>query len=389
MSGSKPTIAVVGAGMGGLALAAALVRAGVDVQVYEQAGRFARVGAGIQMSPNAVKVLRGLGLEAHIRGFAFQPPSWRSRVWDTGEEKFNYPLGQVAEERYGAPYLQLHRGDLHAALASAVPPAFIHLGKCLTGLEQDAGGVELHFSDGSRARADAAVGADGTHSRVRELLVGGSEPLLTGRVAYRAVFPAERLNGYAIDDHTKWWGEDRHIVIYFVNNRRDEVYLVTSVPEPDWVLESWSATGDLEVLRAAYAGFHEQVRRVLAACPAVHKWAILERQPLPRWSFDRVTLLGDACHPMTPYMAQGAAMAMEDAVVLARCVADAGAAALPERLRLYEQVRRERATRVQLTSHRNQWMGQSTDAGWVYSYDAWQAPLEPAPAVPAESTGPK
>lgn len=385
MTKKRPSIAVVGAGMGGLVAAAALGRAGMDVTVYEQAAGFTRVGSGIQMGPNAMKVLRGLGLERQICSFAFRPPSWRSRVWDTGEEKYNFLLGDTVEARYGAPYLQLHRGDLHEALASLVPPSVIQLNRRLTGFDPGAGGVTLHFEDGGSARADALIGADGTHSRVRELLLGPERPHLSGRVAYRAVYPAARLNGYTIDDHTKWWGLDRHIVVYFTNNRRDEVYLVTSVPEPDWVLESWSAKGDLGQLRGAYEGFHEQIRRVLAACPDVHKWAIVERQPLPRWSHGRVTLLGDACHPMTPYMAQGAAMAMEDAVVLARCLEGAEPDALSRRLVQYESLRHERTSRVQLTSHENKWMGSSTDADWVYSYDAWQAPLEPQPGAAAPS----
>lgn len=377
MSKTAPSIAVIGAGMGGLAAAAALGRAGFEVNVYEQATRFARVGAGIQMGPNAMKVLRGLGLEAHVRSFAFQPFSWRSRVSDTGEEKYEYPLGTTVEARYGAPYLQLHRGDLHAALASLVPEDVIHLNKCLAGFEQATDGVTLHFTDGARVGADALIAADGTHSRVRELLLGQEQPELSGRVAYRAVYASARLDGYPIDEHTKWWGPDRHLVHYYTNNRRDEVYFVTSVPEPEWALESWSAEGDLNVLREAYSGFHGQVRRILASCPEVHKWAIVERKPLERWSVERVTLLGDACHPMTPYMAQGAAMALEDAVVLSRCLQDAERDALPQRLALYEQMRKERTARAQRISHENTWMSGDTDADWVYGYDAWQVPLTP------------
>jgi 6-hydroxynicotinate 3-monooxygenase len=384
----KPSIAIVGAGMGGLAAAGTLRRAGFDVSVYEQASKFARVGAGIQVSPNAFRILRGLGLEAHIRSFAFQPPSWRSREWDTGAEKFDYPLGAAAEEKYGAPYVQMHRGDLHAALASVVPEDIVHLNLKLTGIDQDGTGVALQFADGTRTRADAVIGADGTHSRIRELMVGDQRPVITGRVAYRTVFPASLLNGYPIDEHTKWWGPDRHIVVYYVNNRKDEVYFVTSVPEPDWAIESWSAQGDLTVLRKAYAGFHEQVQRILAACPQVHKWAIVERQPLPRWTEGRITLLGDACHPMVPYMAQGAAMAMEDAVVLARCLEGRDADGLHEGLVQYEQARKERTSKVQLTSHLNRWMGSNTNGDWVYSYDAWTVPLDPpTPQIPVAVHG--
>ena len=164
------------------------------------------------------------------------------------------------------------------------------------------------------------VAADGIHSRARELWLGAEQANFTGRVAYRTTFPAALLDGAEIDQCCKWWGPDRHIVIYYVTANRDEIYFVTSVPEPEFAVESWSATGDLEKLRAAFAGFHEQVRRVVNACPRVHKWAIVDRDPLPRWRDGAMVLLGDAAHPMTQYMAQGAATAMEDAVVLSRCI---------------------------------------------------------------------
>ena len=261
----------------------------------------------------------------------------------------------------------------------------IFLGKKLVGLDQSGTGVRLTFADGSHAEADAVVGADGVHSVVREILLGPEAPIHRGRVAYRAVFPSRLLNGLDLGpSRTKWWGPDRHIVIYYTTRVRDEVYFVTSVPEPaDWLTpESWSATGDVRALRAAYQGFHPDVRAVLEACPACHKWAILEREPLPRWSVDRVVLLGDACHPMTPYMAQGAATALEDAVVLARCLETVGLDDLQTAFALYEQHRKPRTSRIQAISSANTWgrtAEPSTD--WLYGYDAWDAPLEaPAPA---------
>lgn len=358
--------------MGGLTAASTLRRGGIEVQVYEQASRFTRVGAGIQQSPNALKVLRELGLEPHLRRVAFQPQSWVNREWDTGAltNEFRYHEG-----RFGVPYLLLHRGDLHAALASIVPPEIVHLGARLVGLEQSRTNVTLFFADGSRAQADAVIGADGVHSRVRESLLGPEQPHFSGRVAYRTTFPAARLGNLMIDDCVKWWGPDRHIVMYYVNPRRDEVYFVTSTPEPEFEVESWSAKGELSVLREAYAGFHAQVRAVLAACPEVHKWALVERDPLPRWSDGRITLLGDACHPMTPYMAQGAAAAMEDAAVLSRCLSGVDADGVEHALRRYELSRKERTARIQLTSRLNTWMRQKTEADWVYEYNAWQVPL--------------
>jgi 6-hydroxynicotinate 3-monooxygenase len=374
----QPSLAIIGAGMGGLTLAAALHQRGFAVRVYEQAPKFVRLGAGIQMSPNAVRVLRGIGLEERIRARAFQPRSWTNREWDTGTLTNELVLGAGAEAKYGAPYLLMHRGDLHEALASRVPPELISLDKKLTDVDWRGSAVTLRFSDGSSAQADAVIAADGIHSRVRELWRGAERANFTGRVAYRTTFPASLLGGYPIDECCKWWGPDRHIVIYYVTANRDEVYFVTSVPEPEFTVESWSATGDLTTLCAAFTGFHEQVRRVVEACPRVHKWAIVDRDPLPRWGDGRMVLLGDAGHPMTQYMAQGAATAMEDAVLLTRCL-EAGPDDIPGAFRRYETVRRERTAQIQGTSQKNTWMREATDPDWVYGYDAWTAPLDPEP----------
>jgi 6-hydroxynicotinate 3-monooxygenase len=371
-----PSIGIVGAGMGGLAAAAALHRRGIGVTVYEQARRFARLGAGIQVGCNAMQVLRGLGLEPRLRQQAFYPRSWNNRDAGTGQVRYDQIFGHTAEQKYGAPYLLAHRGDLHAALASAVPADRIRLGHQVTGLDDDGAAVVLRFADGRRARHDAVVAADGVHSLIRDLLFGQREVNFTGRIAYRTTFPAALLAGYPIDECTKWWGADRHIVIYFVKPDRSEVYFVTSQPEPGFTVESWSATGDVTALRAAFAGFHSQVRHVLAACPAVHKWALADRDPLPRWHDRNVTLLGDACHPMTPYMAQGAAMALEDAAVLARLLAGvADQAGLRDSFRRFEASRKARTSRVQLTSRANTWLRGKTDVDWVYGYNPWTAPL--------------
>jgi 6-hydroxynicotinate 3-monooxygenase len=294
------------------------------------------------------------------------------------------PLGAEAEARYGAPYLLGHRADLHAALKSRVPDECIALDKRLTDLSQGETGATLTFADGSTTGADIVIATDGLHSRAREVLFGPEQPRFTGNVAYRAVFPTARLNGLMLDDNCKWWGPDRHIVIYYVNPQKDELYFVTSVPDPDWKLDSWSAMGNLSELRAAFAGFHPDVMRVLDACPAVHKWAVADRDPIPRWSEGRVMLMGDAAHPMTPTMAQGAAQALEDAMVMARCLERFGYEDVAGAFRTFEAHRRARAAQIQLTSHRNVWMRGRTDGGWLYDYDACTAPLDEAAPDAAE-----
>jgi 2-polyprenyl-6-methoxyphenol hydroxylase-like FAD-dependent oxidoreductase len=291
MTVPRLSIAIVGAGIGGLTAAATLRQVGVRVQVYEQAERFARVGAGIQMMPNSMKVLSGIGVESMLRQWAFAPVSHLNREADTGKITNELPM---PEDRYGAPYLCMHRATLHQALASVVPPECLNLGKKLIGLEQLSDEVELSFADGSRTWADAVVGADGVHSTVRDIILGPEQrPYNRGRVAYRAVFPATLLGGRELGpSRTKWWGTDRHIVIYYTTAVRDEVYFVTSVPEPlEWMTpESWSTTGDIHVLREAYRDFHPDVRAVLDACPACHKWAIWNVS----LSFDGTTV-GSCC----------------------------------------------------------------------------------------------
>ncbi len=370
-----PSIAIIGAGMGGLAAAAALRRVGIDVTVYEQAAQFIRLGAGIQIGCNAMKVLRGLGLESRLREQSFYPRSWNNRDWRTGEVKFDMIFGESAERKFGAPYLLAHRGDLHAALASIVPHDYVKLSHRLVGLDEINGGVRLAFANGAIAVADAVIGADGVHSVVRDILFGASPVNFTGRIAYRTIYPAAFLGGQKIDDCTKWWGEDRHIVIYYVKPDRSEIYFVTSQPELDFRIESWSAKGDVEELRSAFEGFDRQVESVLAACPDVHKWAIVDRDSLAPWADRNVTLLGDACHPMTPYMAQGAAMAIEDAAVLSRCLEGVEGEGVANAFRRFEASRKDRTARAQQTSRTNTWLKEKTDADWVYAYDAWTVPL--------------
>jgi 6-hydroxynicotinate 3-monooxygenase len=369
------SVAVIGAGIGGLTAAAALRRAGLDVEVFEQAKQFTRLGAGIQQTPNAVMVLRALGLEERLRTLGYQPSVMHYRDAVSGEILWEKAQGRKAEEQFGAPHLLLHRGDLHEALASLVPPELVHLDRKLSSFEQNENGVRMQFEDGSTASADMMIAADGVHSLVRETLFGPEKPRYTGRVAYRTVFPSRLLNGANIDGSAKWIGADRHIVIYYVNANEDEIYFVTSTPEPDFSVESWSAAGDMDTLRSAYRGFHPQVRTVLDACPAAHKWAIIERDPMPCWTDRRVALLGDACHPMTPYVAQGAASAIEDAAVLARCLKDCARADIEAALLQYAQTRQPRTARIQTLSSLNSVDRLRQEYEAIYGYDTWTAPL--------------
>ena len=369
------SIAIVGAGMGGLTAAAALLRVGHQVTVYEQSRAFSAVGAGIQLTANATRALRPFGLVEGLRDSSFFADAAYNREWDTGKITNILPLGKPLEERYGEPDLMMHRASLHSALLSLVPAANLRLGAKLTGLDRTAGGTTLVFADGSRVRADAVIAADGIHSVVREILFGAEKPQFTGRVAYRTTYPVSLLKGAPIDGRCKWWGPNSHIVHYYTTHAHDEVYFIAVTPEPDFAVESWSARGDRDMLLAAYDGYHPTALAILGASPDIRKWALVERDPMPVWGEDGITLLGDACHPMMPFMAQGAASAIEDAVVLARCLQGVEREEVPAALRRYESNRRERTARIQLTNRQNTWLKQKTDTDWVYEYDAWTVPL--------------
>jgi salicylate hydroxylase len=381
---SAPVIGILGAGIGGLAAAVSLRQAGHAVTVFEQASRFARVGADINLTPNAVRALDGIGVGEALRETAARPRYRISRMWDTGEETSRLGMAEEAEARYGAPQLTLHRADLMSALEAALPAGLVQLGRRAQSVTQDEHGVSIGFADGSTAQVAALVGADGIHSVARAALFGQESPRFTGVVAFRAVVPAERLAGVPnLDSFTKWWGAtpESQIVTFPLNRGRD-IFIFATTAQESWRHESWTQPGSVDELRGFYADFHPEARALLDACDEVLKTALWERDPLPAWSRGRVTLLGDSAHPMLPFMAQGAGMAVEDAIVLARALTSVAEAEIPAALLRYEAARRERTARIQLGSRANTWLREVGNADWVYGYDAWQVPL-PAPAAHA------
>ena len=370
-------IAVIGAGLGGMTVAGLLQRHGFPVNVYEQAPAFSRIGAGIHLSSNVMLVMRRLGIERTLSDIALHPDAFVSRQWDTGEVLFELPFDPASEARYGAAYINVHRGDLHSVLESALVPATIAFGKKLSHIDSSSSAVRLFFEDGSQAEADLVIGADGLNSKVRDHLLGPEKPHYTGHIAHRAIFPATLLNGLPIRACTKWWGPGHHILVYYMTQAREEVYIVTSAPQQEWTSSAAFVPCDRGELVAAFDGYHAELRQVVKAATEITKWPIFDREPVERWSGDRIVLLGDACHPMRPYMAAGAAMAIEDAGILARCIAEIGSADAGESFAWYEANRKPRVRKVQQISMVNTWLRTPVDPEWFFRYDACVVPLEP------------
>ena len=371
------SIAVIGAGLGGLTAAVALRRAGFDVHVYEQAPELTEVGGGINMGPNAARVLYRLGLGEGLDREAVRPLSTHQRRWQDGRTLQRASLNPRCEELYGAPHLTVHRADLLAIIASAFPRERVHLGHRLVGLDDQGDRVTTRFANGAEATADLLVGADGINSAVRAALLGQEAPRFARCVAYRGLVPAERITDLGLEIGSQSWvGPGGHLVHYFVSRAR-LLNFVGWTEHDTWNREDWTDRATITRALAAFEGWHPQIRRIIAAADTCFIWALFDREPLPRWSVGRVTLLGDACHPMYPFMGQGAAQAIEDGATLAACLAADGAGDPVKTLRRYEELRRPRVTRLQEMSRINKTRfhlpdgpaQQARDAEWARAGD--------------------
>jgi salicylate hydroxylase len=386
-------IAIIGGGMGGLALAGSLYKRGIRAHLFERAPAFGEVGAGIQMTPNAVKVARALGLWEELRKFSFLPQCIVGRNWHTGRETFRTPLVDECPRLYGAEFFHIHRADLHRILLSMVRPDSLTLGAPCISVTQTRDSAAARFADGSEFEADLIVGADGIQSTVRNSLFGNEAPRFTGNMCWRTVIPFEKPALEMVSpDSSFWLGPKGHVVTYYVSAGR-AVNVVAIRETEAWVEESWNVPSSREELTAGYPGWHPNVLNLFAKADKVFKWGLFDRDPMKTWTSGRITLLGDAAHPMLPFLSQGAAMAIEDGYVLAAAIADGTDPVVA--LKHYERLRLPRTSRVQLESrkrgetyhiasplkqmcrdvvYRMKQMvnphSSGLQASWVYSYDA-------------------
>jgi salicylate hydroxylase len=385
---TRPRIAIVGGGIGGLAAAAFLRREGLPSTVYEQAAQLTEVGAGLVVAPNAARLLRRLGVLDSLRERAVRlETGWEFRRWADGTVLSSESLSVACQRLYGEHTYTAHRADLLRVIQSLVPARSIELGRKCTGLDSRRGALRLHFAGGHWADADVVIGADGVHSAVRCAMLGDSPATYSGICAFRALVPAGTAPQFARRPaQVLWIGPGHHLVHYPVC-AGELVNLVAFAPAGDYTTESWTATAATQEFLAEFDGWDPRLAGLIRAAGTPGRWALLDRPPLPRWSQGGATLLGDAAHPMFPFFAQGAAQSIEDAAVLARCLADdAGNPAAA--LRRYEELRIPRTTRLQAASHDRAQANHLPDGpgqrardaafaqgnplvanGWIYSYD--------------------
>ena len=391
---SQRSALIVGAGIGGLTAALALAQRGWQVLILEQAEQLSALGAGIQLGPNAVRLLHGLGLEQTLAERGFAPEAIVARDWRSGRLLTRESLGESARQRWGAPYWQLHRADLQQILRQAVretPAIELRLGAAVSRIDIDS--RRVHTAEG-RDTAHLIIGADGIHSRVRESLFGGQAARYTGQSAWRLLVPSRRLEGPAPPPEAAiWMGPGRHLVHYYLRGAR-LINCVAVVEKSSWPHESWTHPGDYAELTGEFAAAHPALRRLIEAGAEegrCFQWGLFDRPPLPRWHRGAVALLGDACHPSLPFLAQGAAMAIEDALVLATCLAETPR--IESALSHYTARRWQRCTAVQTRSRRNARLFHLTGVlaalrnlallsglasparttRWLYGFDALQA----------------
>jgi salicylate hydroxylase len=381
-------IAIIGGGIGGLATAVALTKAGFEAEVFEQASELRELGAGVQVAPNATRILEWLGVGSSVNRSAVRPEAAIARRWEDHRVLSVNPLGASALAAFGAPYLTIHRAELQRALAASIAAKRLHFGRQALSVENTDSGAEVVFADGTSVRAAAVVGADGIHSVIRQRLAP-DQPRFSGETMYRGLVAASRLPDALLQPAvTLWLGPGQHCVAYPIDGGRTVSFGATTPATGEWREESWTAKGDPAEMLSRYEGWSDQLRTLLAAADEVSRWALHDREPLSTWVRGRICLLGDAAHPMLPFMAQGVNQAIEDAAALAASFERHGLGSAERALLTYQEARVPRTTQLLQMSLQNNARFHLSDgplqeqrdaamaranpgaSGWLYGHDA-------------------
>jgi salicylate hydroxylase len=384
MGSSAPTrVAVVGAGIGGLTVAIALQAKGFDVDVYDQATELSAIGAGVSVGANGLRLLDRIGLGEALRDVSSNLRRIQFHHWKTGEIFYEHPMGDWYSDRFGAPFLGAHRADFHDVLLDRFDGT-LRLGHKCVSVHESPDRVDVEFANGATTRADIVIGADGLRSAVREHVAGPDEAVFSAMSCFRGLVSTDKVPGGDQFGLTFFLGPNRHMVAYPVRGG-DSLNFVAYVPGPEWTLESWSAQSSTAEAVAVFEGWNDIVTTLLGNTGEIGRWALYDREPLREWGTDRVTLLGDAAHPMLPHAGQGSNQAIEDAHVLAGLLGSQ--LPIAAALRRYEQIRRPRTRQIQLGSRANVACYQVPDGqpavernarlvalpdnvAWIHAYDA-------------------
>ena len=342
-------VLIAGGGIAGLTAALACIKAGLEVQVFERAEALSEIGAGIQIGPNAARVMSAIGVGDALEKVSSVPEYQEMRLGQINQNIFRSKLGAHATEKYGAPYYLVHRADFINVLGDALKaraPGALTLGRSVSGYENTADGVTLNFADGSSVKGDVLIGADGIHSTLRAAMFGPEKPKFTGNVVWRAMLPAtDALKRLIPNSMCIWVGPEKHCVTYWLRGG-ETLNFVGAVEREGWTQESWVEPGPKEDFVADFGGWCKPISAVVDAANDCTRWALFDRDPMPKWTDGNTALIGDACHPMLPFLAQGAAMGIEDAWVVVQALASAGGD-IPAALSRYKEIRYPRASKVQ------------------------------------------
>lgn len=385
---SRCHVIVIGAGIGGLTAALSLQRHGCTVSVYEQAAELQELGAGLLVTPNAMRALNHLGVGRQVAEASSASAEALSKHYKSGAVLQRRPGSSEYETKDGAGHFQVHRADLHDVLRAAVlqnDASCIHLGHAFSQLSQHESSVAAHFVNGAVASGDALVGCDGSRSVVREVLHGTNPVSYTGQVAYRALISTANVPSELRSQTRCLYIGPGRMLLHYPLRKNTLLNLVAIAQQSRWQAEGWTIPAQVAELAGLYFDFHPEVLRVIESIQAttLFKWGLRDRDPSQVWTLGRASLLGDAAHPMSPFLGQGAVMAIEDGMVLGRCFAEASSP--PDALRLYEDTRRHRANAVQLRSRERASALQASDPERVepgsaedlglFEYDPTSIPL--------------